>query len=81
MSASVRPRYPNDAYRAVLQRERVGLGFSVFIGVRIEGHANGKALVFEKAILAMPEVVAFHLVSGQADYARVGPRSQPRRRG
>src|SRR5437879_11653947 len=54
-----------DAYRAVLQRERIGLGFSVFVGVKIEGHANDQALAFEKAVLAMPEVVAFHLVSGQ----------------
>ena len=57
-----------DAYRAVLQRERIGLGFSVFIGVKIEGHANDQALAFEKAVLAMPEVVAFHLVSGEVDY-------------
>jgi len=57
-----------DAYRAVLQRERIGLGFSVFIGVKIKGHANDQALAFEKAVLAMPEVVAFHLVSGEVDY-------------
>jgi Lrp/AsnC family leucine-responsive transcriptional regulator len=57
-----------DAYRAVLQRERIGLGFSVFVGVKIEGHANDQALTFEKAVLAMPEVVAFHLVSGEVDY-------------
>src|ERR1041384_8074902 len=54
-----------DAYRAVLQRERIGLGFSVFIGVKIEGHANDQALAFEKAVLAMPEVVGFHLISGE----------------
>ena len=57
-----------DAYRAVLQRERIGLGLSVFVGVKIEGHANDLALAFEKAVLAMPEVVAFHLVSGEVDY-------------
>jgi Lrp/AsnC family leucine-responsive transcriptional regulator len=57
-----------DAYRAVLQRERIGLGLSVFVGVKIEGHANDQALAFEKAVLAMPEVVAFHLVSGEVDY-------------
>jgi len=57
-----------DAYRAVLQRERIGLGFSVFIGVKIEGHANDQALAFEKAVLAMPEVVGFHLVSCEVDY-------------
>jgi Lrp/AsnC family leucine-responsive transcriptional regulator len=57
-----------EAYRAVLRRERVGLGFSVFVGVKIDGHANDKALAFEKAVVAMPEIVACHLVSGDADY-------------
>src|SRR5216683_729806 len=57
-----------EAYRAVLRRDRVGLGFSVFVGVKIDGHANQRALGFEKAIAAMPEVVACHLVSGEADY-------------
>jgi len=54
-----------EAYRAALQRSRVGLGFSVFIGVKIDGHANDRALVFEKSIVAMPEVISCHLVSGE----------------
>jgi Lrp/AsnC family transcriptional regulator, leucine-responsive regulatory protein len=57
-----------ESYRAVLQRDRVGLGFSVFVGIKIEGHANDQALDFERAIVAMPEVVACHMVSGEADY-------------
>src|SRR5277367_4892813 len=57
-----------DAYRAVLQRDRVGLGFSVFVGIKIEGHASDRAFDFEKAVVAMPEVVACHMVSGEADY-------------
>jgi Lrp/AsnC family transcriptional regulator, leucine-responsive regulatory protein len=57
-----------DAYRAVLQRDRVGLGFSVFVGIKIEGHASDRAIDFEKAVIAMPEVVAFHMISGEADY-------------
>ena len=57
-----------EGYRAALRRERVGLGFSVFIGVKIDGHANQLALKFEEAINAMPEVIACHLVSGEADY-------------
>jgi Lrp/AsnC family transcriptional regulator, leucine-responsive regulatory protein len=55
-------------YRASLQRSRVGLGFSVFLGVRINGHANEDASRFEKAVVEMPEVIACHLVSGEADY-------------
>jgi Lrp/AsnC family transcriptional regulator, leucine-responsive regulatory protein len=57
-----------EGYRAALRRDRVGLGFSVFVGVKIDGHANEQALKFEKAIETMPEVVACHLVSGEADY-------------
>jgi Lrp/AsnC family transcriptional regulator, leucine-responsive regulatory protein len=57
-----------EGYRAALRRDRIGLGFSVFLGVKIEGHANESALQFEKAIVAMPEIVACHLISGEADY-------------
>lgn len=57
-----------EAYRAVLQRSRIGLGLTVFVGVKIEGHANEQALKFEEAVLAMPEVVACHMVSGDTDY-------------
>jgi Lrp/AsnC family leucine-responsive transcriptional regulator len=57
-----------DSYRAVLRRDRVGLGFSVFVGIKIEGHASDQALDFERAIVALPEVVACHMVSGEADY-------------
>jgi Lrp/AsnC family leucine-responsive transcriptional regulator len=57
-----------EGYRAALRRDRVGLGFSVFIGVKIDGHANEGAMAFEKAVVAMPEVIACHLVSGESDY-------------
>jgi Lrp/AsnC family leucine-responsive transcriptional regulator len=55
-------------YRAALRRDRVGLGFSVFVGVKLEGHANERAVAFENAVVEMPEVVACHLVSGDVDY-------------
>jgi Lrp/AsnC family leucine-responsive transcriptional regulator len=57
-----------EGYRAALRRDRIGLGFSVFLGVKIDAHTNARALEFEKAVVAMPEVVACHLVSGEADY-------------
>ena len=57
-----------EGYRAVLKRDRVGLGFSVFLAVKIDGHANERAVTFEDAVCAMPEVLACHLVSGEADY-------------
>jgi Lrp/AsnC family leucine-responsive transcriptional regulator len=57
-----------EGYRAILRRDRVGLGFSAFVAVKIDGHANDKALNFEREIVSMPEVIACHLVSGDADY-------------
>jgi Lrp/AsnC family transcriptional regulator, leucine-responsive regulatory protein len=57
-----------EGYRTALRRDRVGLGVSVFLGVKIDGHANDRALKFEEAVTAMPEVIACHLVSGEADY-------------
>jgi Lrp/AsnC family transcriptional regulator, leucine-responsive regulatory protein len=57
-----------EGYRAMLQRNRLGLGLTVFVGVKIGGHANVEAEAFQETIVAMPEVVACHLVSGEADY-------------
>jgi Lrp/AsnC family transcriptional regulator, leucine-responsive regulatory protein len=57
-----------QAYRAVLERRRIGLDLTVFVGVKIEDHANERAEAFQDAILAMPEIVACHLVAGDVDY-------------
>jgi Lrp/AsnC family leucine-responsive transcriptional regulator len=57
-----------ESYRAHLDRNLVGLGFTVFVGVRIEGHANDRAEGFEEAVLGMREVIACHMVSGSVDY-------------
>ena len=57
-----------ESYRAVLQRDRVGLGFTAFVTVKIEGHADLAADALQDAIVAMPEVVACHMVSGDLDY-------------
>jgi Lrp/AsnC family transcriptional regulator, leucine-responsive regulatory protein len=58
-----------EGYRAALRRDRVGLCFSVFVGVKIDGGTpmNGP-LCSRKAIMAMPEVIACHLFSGESDY-------------
>jgi Lrp/AsnC family leucine-responsive transcriptional regulator len=57
-----------EAYRATLARGRVGLGLTVVVGVKLDGHANARAGSFEEAILAMPEIVACHMLSGDTDY-------------
>jgi Lrp/AsnC family leucine-responsive transcriptional regulator len=57
-----------EAYRAILQRDRVGLGLTVFVTIKIEGHADERADAFQDALIAMPEVTACHMTSGEADY-------------
>jgi Lrp/AsnC family leucine-responsive transcriptional regulator len=57
-----------EGYRAVLNREAVGLGLTVFVEVRVEGHSDVLAGEIQEAVTAMPEVVACHIVSGAADF-------------
>jgi Lrp/AsnC family leucine-responsive transcriptional regulator len=57
-----------EGYRAALKRELVGLGFSVFLSVKLNEHANERVAQFEKTMVDLPEVIACHLVSGEADY-------------
>jgi Lrp/AsnC family transcriptional regulator, leucine-responsive regulatory protein len=57
-----------EAYRAILKRQRIGLGLTVFIGVKIEAHADERADALQDAMIAMPEVIACHMVSGDVDY-------------
>jgi Lrp/AsnC family leucine-responsive transcriptional regulator len=55
-------------YRAVLDRRKVGLGLTVFVEVSVERHSSKTAQALGKAFNGMEEVVACHIVSGQADY-------------
>jgi Lrp/AsnC family transcriptional regulator, leucine-responsive regulatory protein len=57
-----------EGYRAVLDREAVGLGLTVFVEIKVEGHSDRLAEAIEKAVAKMPEVVACHIVSGAADF-------------
>jgi Lrp/AsnC family leucine-responsive transcriptional regulator len=55
-------------YRAVLDRESVGLGLTVFVEIKVEKHSRDNAQALQEALLSMPEVVACHMVSGTADF-------------
>ncbi len=57
-----------EGYRAMLGRKQIGLGLTVFVGVKIEGHADDRATAFEEEAVACAEVVACHMVAGDADY-------------
>jgi len=57
-----------DGYRAVLDREAIGLALTVFVEVKVDGHSEEKARAIEEAVAKMPEVVSCHIVSGAADF-------------
>ena len=57
-----------ERYRAKLSRSRVGLGVTAFVSVNIERHRDTDATRFREAVLAMPEVVACYITSGEHDF-------------
>jgi Lrp/AsnC family transcriptional regulator, leucine-responsive regulatory protein len=57
-----------DGYSARINRRRCGLGMTAFIEVKLERHREEDAERFRKAIRGLPEVVACHIISGEADF-------------
>jgi Lrp/AsnC family leucine-responsive transcriptional regulator len=57
-----------DGYHASLSRIGVGLGLTVFVGVKVERHHDRSATAFRDAIQELSEVVACHIVSGETDF-------------
>src|SRR5260221_1073773 len=55
-------------YRAEVSRLRAGLGLTVFIGLKVEGHSQETSSRIEQALLALPAIVACYLVSGPNDF-------------
>src|SRR5216683_4828887 len=55
-------------YHAEVSRQRAGLGLTVFIGLKIQGHSQETSTRIEQALLAIPAVVACYLVSGSEDF-------------
>jgi Lrp/AsnC family leucine-responsive transcriptional regulator len=57
-----------SGYRAELDRERMGLGLTVFVALKVQQHSRETARLVEAALAAIPAVVACHVVSGEADF-------------
>jgi Lrp/AsnC family transcriptional regulator len=53
---------------ALVDREKLGLGVTVFVGVRTNQHDEDWLATFAAAIKAVPEVVEFYRMSGEVDY-------------
>ena len=56
-----------SGYRATLDRERLGLGLTVFVDLKVDNHSERTAAGISEAMAKAPEVVAAHVVSGSAD--------------
>jgi Lrp/AsnC family leucine-responsive transcriptional regulator len=57
-----------SGYRAVLDRAALGLGLTVFVELRVEGHSDRTAKAIADALEAAPEVISAYVVSGSADF-------------
>lgn len=55
-------------YGAIIDRDEVGLGLEVFVGVKVERHRAAEAVVFREEISKLPKVTMAHLVSGESDF-------------
>ena len=57
-----------EGYRATLDRAKLGLGLTLYVGIKTERHQEVEAAAFEDAVRAIPEVISCHLVSGEVDF-------------
>jgi DNA-binding Lrp family transcriptional regulator len=55
-------------YRADVDRRAVGLELTVFVFFKVIRHSRENAGNLQDALLALPEVVACHMISGEADF-------------
>ena len=53
---------------ALIDREKLGLGVTVFVAVRTNQHDEDWLAAFAAAIKAVPEVIEFYRMSGEVDY-------------
>ena len=53
---------------ALLNRKKVGLPVTVFVSVRTAHHDEKWLAQFAATVIALPEVVEFHRMSGDVDY-------------
>jgi Lrp/AsnC family leucine-responsive transcriptional regulator len=57
-----------SGYGAVLDRTKLGLGVTVFVEVKVDGHSDRTAAAISEKVSAAPEVISAHIVSGAADF-------------
>ncbi|MBM7045390.1 MULTISPECIES: Lrp/AsnC family transcriptional regulator [Rhizobium] len=55
-------------YRADIDRKQAGLGLTVFVELKVGHHSKENSEAQQAALLAIPEIVSCHLISGTADF-------------
>lgn len=53
---------------ALVDREAVGLGVTVFVAIRTAAHEEGWLEEFAASVRRIPEIVEFYRMSGEVDY-------------
>lgn len=56
------------SYNAALDPQALGLGIFAFVNVMLDNHSERAMLAFEASVIAMPNVLSCHNVSGKYDY-------------
>ena len=55
-------------YTALIDEERLGFGFSIFVSVRLDKQIDDRLVTFERAVACYQEVVDCWLMTGGFDY-------------
>lgn len=55
-------------YRAVLNPDRIGVGFVAYVTVGLSQHTKAAQEAFERAIARSPEVIECHNITGSVEY-------------
>src|SRR5688500_16321273 len=57
-----------SGYRAVVDRQKLGLGLTVFVELKVDGHSERSAAAISERLVAAPGIISAHIVSGSADF-------------
>nr|WP_314484129.1 Lrp/AsnC family transcriptional regulator [uncultured Pseudomonas sp.] len=57
-----------NGYQAVLSPKALGFGVTAFVSIMMESHTKQTALAFEQRLMAIPEIVTCHNISGRYDF-------------
>jgi Lrp/AsnC family leucine-responsive transcriptional regulator len=57
-----------SGYAAILDRNKLGLGLTVFVELKVDTHSDVTAKAISDALTSAPEVISAHIVSGPADF-------------